>query len=140
MSETLIAVFDLLNLFATIVYLGHIVASVWHIVGQLEADNKNEGWIVKYDFVDDSTSSLYINSYFFAIINMSSVKGTILPSTNTEKIICMILPFGACVLYGYTITSITIILRNINTKRDNFNLLMSKINKYMRRYNVDPTY
>lgn len=69
---------------------------------------------------------------------MSSVKGSILPSTNTEKIFCMIIPFGACVLYGYTITSITTILRSVNNKRDNFNMLISKINRFMRRNNVEP--
>lgn len=73
-------------------------------------------------------------------MNISSVKGNIQPSTNTEKIFCMLLPFGACLLYGYTITSITTILRTINNKRDNFNLLISKINIFMRKNNVEPRF
>ncbi|KAL4455079.1 hypothetical protein ABPG74_006461 [Tetrahymena malaccensis] len=138
MSEKSIATIDLLKLFAIVLYLCHVVACVWYKLGEVQYQESNSGWIVKnsYQTADDYT--LYVNSYFFAIIMMSSVKGNIQPSTNTEKIFTTLIAFGACVLFGYTITSITIILRNLNTKWDNFNLLVSQVTKFMRRYNVDP--
>ena len=77
--------------------------------------------MIKFNYDDEDDYTLYVSSYFFAIIMMSSVKGQIQPSTNAEKIFTIIIAFGACILFGYTINSITIILRNLNTKWDNFN-------------------
>ncbi|KAL4503254.1 hypothetical protein ABPG72_000860 [Tetrahymena utriculariae] len=138
MSEKSIASIDLLKLFAIVLYLCHVVACVWYKLGFIQYQDLNEGWIVKNSYQNADDYTLYVNSYFFAIIMMSSVKGNIQPSTNTEKIFTTLIAFGACVLFGYTITSITIILRNLNTKWDNFNLLVSQVTKFMRRYNVDP--
>ncbi|EAS00272.2 cation channel family protein (macronuclear) [Tetrahymena thermophila SB210] len=138
MSEKSIASVDLLKLFAIVLYLCHVVACVWYKLGEIQYEQSNSGWIVKNSYQNSDDYTLYVNSYFFAIIMMSSVKGNIQPSSNTEKIFTTLIAFGACVLFGYTITSITIILRNLNTKWDNFNLLVSQVTKFMRRYNVDP--
>lgn len=132
MSEKNIAIVDLLKLFATVLYLCHVVACVWNKMGVIQYEDNNTGWIVKNGYTNASMYTMYVNSYFFAIIMMSSVKGNIQPNTDTEKVFTTVLAFGACVLFGYTITSITIILRNINAKSDTFNALMSKITKFMQ--------
>lgn len=65
------------------------------------------------------------------------MKGNIFPMTNLEKLFASLMAFNACIVFGYTITSVGNILRELKKKEELMTKSMAEINFYMRFNNID---
>jgi len=67
----------------------------------------------KYELSDKGWYDIYISSYYFSTVTMITVGyGDLVPSNNDEKIICILIMLIACVVFGYSLNTIGVIINN----------------------------
>jgi hypothetical protein len=75
----------------------------------------------------------YIYSVYFSTITTLTIGfGDIAPITDAERVFVIIVALIICGVFGYTISSIGEIFRNIQERRQHFKTQMKYINQYLK--------
>ncbi|KAL4488980.1 hypothetical protein ABPG73_005467, partial [Tetrahymena malaccensis] len=128
---------SLLYLLAQVIYFAHLFTCLWNYVGLLQLQS-NTGWIVTYNYQSESVTSRYIQTFYYAVVTMTTIGyGDFTAQTQLEKLLMIFIAFFSCGIFGYTINSIGNILYDIKQKRDLYLQELAKINKYFKQNNVE---
>ncbi|KAL4460793.1 hypothetical protein ABPG72_015852 [Tetrahymena utriculariae] len=130
-------VISLIYLLAQVIYFAHLFTCLWNYVGLLELQ-QNTGWIVAYSYQTESVTVRYIQTFYYAIVTMTTIGyGDFTAQTQLEKLLMIFIAFFSCGIFGYTINSIGNILYDFKQKRDLYLQELAKINKYFKQNNVE---
>lgn len=102
----------------TVIFIVHLVACAWHGVSHRLGIY---GWVQAYDYHDRPLFYLYTLSFYWAAMTMTTVGyGDITPKNEFEYICANITMLAACIVFGYTMNRIGILLININMRKSDF--------------------
>ena len=114
------AIFSLLILFFETLVSAHVSACIWHgiafwfDIGVSFKEDAGFNWLLKSGISEESWGVKYLNSMYFAVTTMITVGyGDITPTNNIEKFFCIIFMLLGCIVFGYAINRIGVILEKI---------------------------
>lgn len=114
-KEKLENYFSISLLYLKTFFIAHLMGCLWYIVGSLYYEN--ETWISKANIRDDDWISKYITSLYWSLVTMLSVGyGDIVPTNNSEKLVCILTMFVGFSVFGYTLGSMSDIIQKMNAK------------------------
>lgn len=106
-------------MFVTVVYIVHILACIWHGISYKSAEPVT--WLKSSGLEDSSDYERYIVSFYWAAMTMTTVGyGDITPKNYHEFLFANITMIIVCILFGYTMNRIGMLLTNIHLRRADF--------------------
>ncbi|CAG9311863.1 unnamed protein product [Blepharisma stoltei] len=104
--------------FFIIALLLHLISCLWYFDARIE-DFNWETWVMRYDLMDTTEDDKYLWCIYWAITVMDTIGyGDIVPVMLSEKIICLIWLFFGVSFYSYTISNLSVIFYNMNTRNN----------------------
>ncbi|EAR91764.3 cyclic nucleotide-binding domain protein (macronuclear) [Tetrahymena thermophila SB210] len=148
---------ELINLIKNIVFISHIFACIWLIIGRvsLEFNDGNSGsqsstqssskdgtpdnsWINQMNLEDSPWYTQYLYSYYFITVTMCTVGyGDIRPTNPLEVSISVFLIITCCIVFGFTLNSIGEIFQDFFTKEKIIQEKRYVIANYMDKNQID---
>ena len=112
-KESFENVFSILILYLRILFIAHIFACFWYLLGTYY-DDKNT-WITTYKLGFTQWSNKYVSSLYWSLVTMVTVGyGDIVPQNNAEKIYCIITMLIGFTVFGFTLGSLGDIIHKMN--------------------------
>lgn len=128
-------IISFVRLILGILLFSHFCACVWLLIGKFEYP---DGWITHYDLLEESIFAQYINSLYFVVVVINTVGfGDFIPQTNFEKLFTTCFIFVACMIFGYSLNKIGVILNNINKAESELKRELSLINGFMKHKDIN---
>ena len=110
--------FSIAVLYLRTLFVSHLLACLWYIVGTYS--NESTSWVRTYNSIENSWSSMYLNSIYWSLVTMITVGyGDIVPQNEIEKMFCIITMLVGFTLFGFTMGSFGDIIRQMNAKNQN---------------------
>ena len=135
-DEKLYNTLALFKLIFGVFFLSHILACLWHFVGNNQGDT-GPSWLVFYGIEHEHWYIKYLYSYYYVVISMNTVGyGDLVPQTVYERLFTIFFIYFACWMFAYTINSIGMILQDINRMNHDYNRSINLINGYMKQKNI----
>lgn len=131
------AAFERIFWFALIyILLIHIVSCLWVFVGFYDTTSVN--WIDYGGFTEYDNVSLYVVSIYWAFTTFTTVGyGDVLAVNSTEKLFTVIVMTIGIVFYSYTISSITNVLSNIDTRQAKLKNQIMTLDSITSEYSIN---
>lgn len=131
---------NILSLFKVIfisIFVAHIFACFWCSAANF-ADPSEQTWILKMGLAHSPWNEKYLYAIYWALVTMLTVGyGDITPQNNKEIIVCVISVVLGCVVYAFNISTIGIILQDLNKENAEFKHHINVINGFMKRKNIN---
>jgi len=125
----------LVRAFCMTIAASHWGACIWYITSGSEGNNYS-GW-VGTDASLDNTVDLYIASWYFAVMTMSTIGyGDITATTALERIAASLMMLGGALFYAFVISSVTEIIMTMNARETNYKRLTDTLNNFLVKYNI----
>ncbi|CAD8195699.1 unnamed protein product [Paramecium pentaurelia] len=134
-KESVQAVVELSKLIYFIIFVAHMCSCAWHLLGKIEVDvyGDNNSWLIHYGYYDKPWQTRYIVSIYWSVITTLTVGyGDIVPQTSIEQLFVVIIAMIICGVFGYSISTIGEILKNLEEKKGQFKQLMKEVNSYIK--------
>ncbi|CAD8111887.1 unnamed protein product [Paramecium sonneborni] len=134
-KESVQAAVELSKLVYFIIFVAHMCSCAWHLLGKIEVDvyGDNNSWLVHYGYYDEPWHNRYIVSLYWSVITTLTVGyGDIVPQTSIEQLFVVIIAMIICGVFGYSISTIGEILKNLEEKKGQFKQLMKEVNSYIK--------
>ncbi|CAD8147699.1 unnamed protein product [Paramecium octaurelia] len=129
---------DLFILILQIYFVAHYMACIWHFVGQMGIQVEKATWLSEYGFLEESITTKYNYSFYWATMTMATVGyGDITGRNNYEILVSNIMMILSSCIFAYSMNSIGNILKSINDSKLNYRRMISSINNYMQKNQVD---
>lgn len=107
--------FSISILYLRTLFISHILACLWYIVG-ISANQKNT-WIETFKYSEWPTK--YINSLYWSLVTMVTVGyGDIVPKNEIEKLFCIFTMLVGFTVFGFTMGTFGDIIRKMNATDD----------------------
>ncbi|CAD8194623.1 unnamed protein product [Paramecium pentaurelia] len=133
-SITMQTVMELFKSVFLLLFVSHCCACLWNLLGQIQLDAGKYSWLDSKSIVDAQWDSRYIHSLYFSTITTLTVGyGDIVPQTDIERIFVILMAMVICGLFGYTISSIGNILRQLTEKEQIYKQKMMQLNNYVKK-------
>ncbi|CAD8107224.1 unnamed protein product [Paramecium primaurelia] len=133
-SITMQTVMELFKSVFLLLFVSHCCACLWNLIGQIQLDAGKYSWLDSKSIVDAQWDSRYIHSLYFSTITTLTVGyGDIVPQTDLERIFVILMAMVICGLFGYTISSIGNILRQLTEKEQIYKQKMMQLNNYVKK-------
>ncbi|KAL4484475.1 hypothetical protein ABPG74_019652 [Tetrahymena malaccensis] len=148
---------ELINLIKNIIFISHIFACIWLIIGKVSQEynneypgsynsaqssskdgNQNNSWIYQMNLDNSSWYTQYLYSYYFITVTMCTVGyGDIRPTNPLEVSISVFLIITCCIVFGFTLNSIGEIFQDFFTKEKMIQEKRYVIANYMDKNQID---
>lgn len=113
--ETVEALFSLLRLIASILFINHFFACVWFLIADYEIGQNQTAWLSPEGH--KAWMESYIKSLYWSMTTLTTVGyGDITPKSVKEMYFTMIVMLAGSTIFGFSINKIGTILENINRK------------------------
>ncbi|CAK66966.1 unnamed protein product (macronuclear) [Paramecium tetraurelia] len=133
-SITMQTVLELFKSVFLLLFVSHCCACLWNLIGQMQQDAGNYSWLDSKGIVDAQWDSRYIHSLYFTTVTTLTVGyGDIVPQSDLERIFVILMAMVICGLFGYTISSIGNILRQLTEKEQIYKQKMTQLNNYVKK-------
>jgi hypothetical protein len=111
---------DLLNLFFFSSFILHVFACFWFLIGAVETIYPN--WLTKQSgLVDETCFVKYLYSLYWATVTIMTVGyGDITATNKYEVAFSIVTIFFGCVVFGYILNTIGLIIGEINKEKSIF--------------------
>jgi hypothetical protein len=112
--------FELFKLIYFIIFVGHFCACAWHYLAVIEFENLglSNTWLVAQGIQEEEYLTKYIYSLYWSTITILTVGyGDLVPVTNQEKLFVIITALIICGVFGYSISSIGEIFKQLQEKK-----------------------
>lgn len=98
-----------------VLYLQHLLACIWIMIGQEEFSHSKDGWITN-DLYNKTGIHTYISAFYFIVSTMTTVGyGDYSAGALNEKVFCILLMVGGVFIFSTISGSITSILASLDT-------------------------
>ena len=129
---------NILSLFIVLfvsILVAHLFACFWYFSSK--QSNSTTTWISQADLLQSHWEIKYLYSMYWACVTMMTVGyGDIVPQNEVEIIVCIISVVLGCAVYAYNITSIGMILQDLNKENVKFEHNINIINQFMNRKGI----
>jgi Ion channel len=126
-------VLDLIKSVFFLMFVAHLTACAWHFLGETLVQYGQRSWLIEYQTYGKPWQIRYIQSIYFSIITTLTIGyGDLVPKTDSERVFVILIALVICGVFGYTISSIGEIFKNIQEKRQKFKTQMKYINQYLK--------
>ena len=100
--------FSLFNLLFNILLIAHFCACFWIFTAKISSEHYSlKSWINTRGLWHSGWEYQYLEAFYFCIVTMSTVGyGDIVASNYMEKIVCIVMMFFACGVFGFSINTI----------------------------------
>ncbi|CAD8120051.1 unnamed protein product [Paramecium sonneborni] len=133
-SITMQTVLELFKSVFLLLFVSHCCACLWNLIGQMQYDEGKYSWLDSKNIIDADWVSRYIHSLYFSTITTLTVGyGDIVPQSDLERIFVILMAMVICGLFGYTISSIGNILRQLTEKEQIYKQKMMQLNNYVKK-------
>ena len=129
---------QILRLIIYFVFLTHIFACLWILLGQREYYQLKKGWIYLNEqgkTLENEEIELYIIAFYYTIQSFSQIGyGDFTADTKDEHLFGLLIIFAAIALYGYMLGTFTNIITQLNNNPDqereeNVNIWLVEVDK-----------
>lgn len=129
---------ELIKLVFFLLLTGHFCGCAWHFVGQQEyyTFNMERTWMTEYeaDIMTYDWFDRYIVALYWSVITTVTVGyGDIYPVTTAERIFVIIVTLIICGVFGYCISNIGNIFKQMADKKMEHKKIIRSIHTYMRK-------
>ncbi|KAM3138944.1 hypothetical protein pb186bvf_008957 [Paramecium bursaria] len=135
LKESWQAVLELAKLVYFIILVAHMCSCAWHLLGTVEYENYGDpnSWLVYYKFYNLDWSQRYIVSLYWSVITTLTIGyGDIVPQTNLERFFVILIALVICGVFGYAISTIGEILKNLQEREAYQKQQMKQVNQYIK--------
>ncbi|CAD8115472.1 unnamed protein product [Paramecium sonneborni] len=133
-SITMQTVLELFKSVFLLLFVSHCCACLWNLIGQMQYDEGKYSWLDSKNIINADWESRYIHSLYFSTITTLTVGyGDIVPQSDLERIFVILMAMVICGLFGYTISSIGNILRQLTEKEQIYKQKMMQLNNYVKK-------
>ncbi|CAD8051611.1 unnamed protein product [Paramecium primaurelia] len=130
-------VLDLVQLIIQIYYFAHIIACIWHYVGENTQHFQNS-WIIENKLNEETVWHRYNTAFYWATMTMTTVGyGDFSAKNQVEMIASSIIMFFSSYAFAYTMSSIGIILKNVYDTKQTYKKNLIQMIQYMSKNQVD---
>ena len=130
--QNIIALF---KVFCVSILVAHLFACFWYFAS---VESKSDStWLSKANLMQSPWDIKYLYAMYWACVTMMTVGyGDITPQNEVEIIVCIISVVLGCSVYAYNISSIGMLLQDLNKENAEFEHNINIINQYMNKKNI----
>ncbi|CAD8208172.1 unnamed protein product [Paramecium octaurelia] len=137
-SNNVQTILELFKSIFLVLFVSHFCACLWNLIGEMELESKQNSWLVAKNITEAEWSTKYIHAFYFSTITTLTIGyGDIVPQTDLERIYVIIMAMVICGLFGYTISSIGNILKQLTEKEELFKQQMMHINSFLKKKKIN---
>ncbi|CAD8062192.1 unnamed protein product [Paramecium sonneborni] len=130
-------ILDLVQLIIQIYFFAHIIACVWHYVGESTYYLENS-WILENQLNEETVWHRYNSAFYWATMTMTTVGyGDFSAKNQVEMIVSSLIMFFSSYAFAYTMSSIGIILKNVYDTKQTYKKNLIQMIQYMSKNQVD---
>ncbi|CAD8114518.1 unnamed protein product [Paramecium sonneborni] len=138
LEDNMQVILDLLKLIFFLLLTGHFCGCAWHWVAVIEYQDYGEEltWLTKYapNAMNYYWFDRYIISLYWSVITTVTVGyGDIVPVTTVERIFVITVTLLICGVFGYCLSNIGNIFKQISDKKGVYKQRIREINQHIRK-------